>query len=44
MLSQVLQLEVPLVDSFSCGIVAGQGKPDHELLLESQILEISIEY
>lgn len=44
MLRQVLQLKVPLVDSLSCGIVAGQSEPDHELLLESQILQISVEY
>ena len=43
MLNQVLKLQVALIDTFGSGIVSWDGQPNHELLLQSQILEISVQ-
>ena len=43
MFNKVLQFKVPLIDTFSCGIVAWEGQSDYKLLLESQVLKVAIE-
>ena len=43
MLYEMLELQVALIDTLSSGIISWNSQSNHELLLQSQILQVAVQ-